>query len=360
MKHSEIRYLRLHNLLISNRRFKTISETVHWLGAVQAQDYTGAKWSLALRTAGSSEAKIEKAISEKTILRTWPMRGTLHFVAAQDAHWMLSLLAPRIIAGAAGRHRQLELNEKVFDQSFELLTSALQGGKQLTRAEIYALLENAGIATSGQRGIHIIGYLAMKKVLCHGTHSEKQPTYALLDEWVENPRKLDETESLAEISLCYFTSHGPASLNDFVWWTGLKISDARKGLNEVTSKLDSFDLAGTTYWYSPMDSDLSPGNNTFLLPGFDEYMLGYTDRSIILDKSHAEKIVPGNNGMFMPTIVIDGKVEGTWKKAVKKDKLQIDMYPFGKLTQIKKRRVEKQAELFAQYSGKAVSQVNWL
>ncbi|KAA0989968.1 winged helix DNA-binding domain-containing protein [Dyadobacter aurulentus] len=360
MTHNEIRYLRLHNLLISDQRFETVADAVRWLGAVQAQDYAGTKWSLALRTKENREADVEKAISDKVIVRTWPMRGTLHFVAAEDAHWILKLLAPRIIAGSAGRHRQLELNEKIFSQSHELLISALKGGKQLSRGEIYALLENAGISTAGQRGIHIVGHLARKQILCHGIHNDKQPTYALLDEWVPNPRILDESESLAEIAFRYFASHGPATLNDFVWWTGLKISDAKKGLNAVSHKLESIEVQSITYWHSPANVDLTSENKTFLLPGFDEYMLGYTDRSLILDKLHAGKIVPGNNGMFMPTIIVDGKVEGTWKKVIKKDTLQLDMYPFGKITQVKKRQVENQARKFSEYLDKNLSQINWL
>lgn len=360
MNHNEIRYLRLHNLLISDQRFQTVADVVRWLGAVQAQDYAGTKWSLALRTKGNRETDVERAIGDKAIVRTWPMRGTLHFVAAEDAHWILKLLAPRIIAGSAGRHRQLELNEKIFSQSQELLISALEGGKQLSRGEVYALLENAGISTAGQRGIHIVGHLARKQILCHGIHNDKQPTYALLDEWVPNPRTLDELESLAEIALRYFASHGPATLNDFVWWTGLKISDAKKGLNAVSNKLESIEVESTTYWYSPANVDLTSENKTFLLPGFDEYMLGYTDRSLILDKLHASKIVPGNNGMFMPTIIIDGKVEGTWKKVIKKDTLQLDMYPFGKITQVKKRQVENQARKFSEYLDKSLSQISWL
>lgn len=229
MTHNEIRHLRLHNLLISNQRFETVADAVRWLGAVQAQDYTGTKWSLAFRTKGNRETDVEKAISDKVIVRTWPMRGTLHFVAAEDAHWILKLLAPRIIVGSAGRHRQLELNEKIFSQSQELLISALEGGKQLSRGEIYALLESAGISTAGQRGIHIVGHLARKQILCLGIHNDKQPTYTLLDEWVSNPRILDESESLAEIAFRYFASHGPATLNDFVWWTGLKYLRQKKG-----------------------------------------------------------------------------------------------------------------------------------
>ncbi|WP_439557136.1 winged helix DNA-binding domain-containing protein [Dyadobacter sp.] len=356
----DIQNLRLRNLLLSNPRFNTPGETVHWLGAVQAQDHAGALFSIALRMQGGTQKSIEKAIAEKSIVRTWPMRGTLHFVAAEDAHWMLRLLTPRIISRSAGRYKQLELDDHVFAKSRDLIVSELLGGRQMTRAEVYALLENGGVSTGGQRGMHIINHLAQTRILCHGTHNEKQPTYTLLDEWVSSPRQLDETESIAEITLRYFTSHGPATLNDFVWWTGLKVSDAKLGLQLNAGKLHSMEVNGASYWYSQEQIEMGTAKATFLLPGFDEYMLGYTDRSIILEPAHWAKIIPGNNGMFMPTIVIDGKVEGTWKRTLKKDSVQLDMYPFKKIPLTKKRMLEGCAKEYGKYLAKNLSATNWL
>jgi hypothetical protein len=360
MTFKEICGLRLHNQLISDQRFNSPAEVVRWLGAVQAQDFTGAKWSVGLRLPGALDIDIENAIADKSIIRTWPMRGTLHFVAAEDARWLLKLLTPRIIARSAGRYKQLQLDDHIFGKSQDIVVNALKGNKQLTRGELYSILEEKGIATSDQRGIHILNHLAQNQIICHGSHNEKQPTYTLFDEWVMHSRDLDELESLAEITLRYFTSHGPATINDFVWWTGLKVSDAKKGLSSVTEKLTAVEVEGQTYWYSTTLPDLNTKSNCFLLPGFDEYMLGYTDRSLILDQKHWAKIVPGNNGMFMPTIIIDGKVEGTWKRSFKKGMLQMDMYPFGKLSDSRKKRIEVQAETFATYLSSKIAAVNWL
>jgi hypothetical protein len=354
----EIILLRLYNQQISHNPSHAPEQIVAWMGAIQAQDYAGAKWSLGLRLPKGTEADIDKAIARKAIVRTWPMRGTLHFIAADDVRWMLKLLTPRIIAGSAGRNRQLELDETIFNKSHDLLISAMEGGKQLMRSEVYAILENAGITTAGQRGIHIINYLAQKQVLCHGVHNEKQPTYALLDEWIPVSKNLEGGEALAELAQRYFKSHGPATLNDFVWWSGLKISDAKEALNAVMSSLERIECEGKTYWAETGHPEMNAIKSTFLLPGFDEYMLGYTDRTLILAAQHAGKIVPGNNGMFMPTIIVDGRVKGLWKRVLKKDKISIDIIPFEKFTKAKMKAITLEARKYGDYLGKSVSLVD--
>lgn len=194
---------------------------VAFFGAVHAQDYRGALWGVGQRVAGATEADVERALAERSIVRTWPMRGTLHFVAPDDVRWMLRLLAPRAIARAAGRHRQLGLDAATFAQSRDRLTAVLAGGNQLTRDAIYAELDRSGISTAGQRGIHILAQLAMEGVICFGARRSKQQTFALLDEWVPSSRMLEGDEALAELAARYFASHGPATLADFAWWSGL-------------------------------------------------------------------------------------------------------------------------------------------
>lgn len=354
----EIILLRLYNQQISHNPSKSPEEVVSWMGAIQAQDYAGAKWSLGLRLPNSREADIEEATARRAIVRTWPMRGTLHFVAADDVRWMLKLLTPRIIAGSAGRNRQLELDEKIFNKSRDLLIRAMEGGKQLMRSEVYTILENADITTAGQRGIHIINHLAQKQVLCHGVHNEKQPTYALLDEWIPASKNLEGKEALAELALRYFKSHGPATLNDFVWWSGLKISDAKEGLNAVLPRLERIEFDGKTYWCEALHPEINAIQSIFLLPGFDEYMLGYTDRTLILEAQHAGKIVPGNNGMFMPTIVVDGKVKGLWKRVPKKEKISIEILPFEKFIKAKIKLITTEAKKYGKYLGKSISLID--
>lgn len=351
MKAQEIIRLRLLNQKLSKNPKTTAAEIVSWFGAMQAQDFSGAKWSVGIRSKGMTENDLEKAIAEKQIIRTWPMRGTLHFVAPEDVRWLLSLLTPRIISGAAGRHRQLELDELTFSKSQDILEKELAGGKQLTRKEVYDLLDLNGISTEGQRGIHIINYLAMKQVLCHGAHQEKQPTYVLLDDWVPAGHKLSADESLHRIAMKYFQSHGPATLADFVWWTGLKMTDARLALNSVSGLLASSEYNDQKYWFSPDLPDRLPARNVSFLPGFDELMLGYTDRKLLVQEALLHKIVPGNNGMFMPTIVINGKVEGLWKRTLKKERVLIQLLPFDKIDDKYMDDVSLAASQFGKYLG---------
>lgn len=300
---------------------------------MQAQDYLGALWAIGLRLPGATEIDVEHALANRSIIRTWSMRGTLHFVAAADVRWMLELLTPRIIARAARRYQQLELNDMAFGHARDLFISALQGGKQLSRPAMYALLDAAGISTAGQRGTHILGRLAQEGLICFCTREGKQHTFALLNEWVPATKRLERDGALAELTTRYFTGHGPATLQDFVWWSGLNVSDARGGLEMAASLLVQETVNGTLYWgppNQPLARAASPA--VYLLPGFDEYMLGYRDRGASLDPLYTNRINPGGNGMFSPTIVVDGRVMGTWKRTLKKNTTVITASPFTPLS----------------------------
>lgn len=316
----DIAHQRLQNQHIARAMFEKPGDVVAWLGGVQAQDYLGALWAVGLRTLNVTEADIEQAIADRTIVRTWPMRGTLHFVAAADIRWILGLLTPRIVAGSARRFQQLDLDDAVFARSKKLFVKALQGNKQLTRGALYKLLEAAGISTASQRGLHILWRLAQDGIICFGAREGKQQTFALLDEWVPMAKTLKRDEALAELARRYFTSHGPATVQDFVWWTGLTTADAKTGLEMVKPKLAHEIVDDQTYWLPrnmPVVKDASP--TSYLLPGFDEYMVGYKDRSAVIAPAHSERVNPGSKGMLSPTIVLDGRIVGTWKRTFKKD-----------------------------------------
>lgn len=296
---------------------------VSGMGAVQAQDYLGALWAVGLRAPGTTEADIELALAERRIVRTWPLRGTLHFVAAADIRWILALAAPRAMAQAAGRLRQLELDEGVLAHSRDIVMAALHGGRRLTRAALYAQLESGGVSPAGQRGIHIIGRLAQEGLICFGARDGKQPTFVLLEEWVPAAKTLPREEAVAELTRRYFTSHGPATLHDFVWWSGLTRSDARAGLEMMQGYLVEEVIANQTYWRAASMPTLhlsSPAAH--LLPAFDEYLVGYQDRRAVLDPALVKRINAGG-GMLNPVIVIDGQVAGTWKRTLKKDTVTI-------------------------------------
>jgi hypothetical protein len=330
-------------------------EVVAWLGAMQAQDYLGALWAIGLRLPKATETDIAKAIADRTIVRTWPMRGTLHFVAAADVHWMLKFLTPRIIAGAARRRQQLELDDAIFARCEKVFVRALQGGNQVARDELLGSLQRARISVTGQRGYHILWRLAQEGLICFGAHQGKQPTFVLLDEWAPKTRSLERVEALAELARRYFISHGPATIHDFAWWSGLKVSEARAGIEMTAAHLASETIAGKVHWMSPGRLALRLASpRVHLLPGFDEYMLGYQDRSAALDPQYAQKIVPGSNGMFMPTLVINGRVAGTWKRVVKKKSVVITASPFASLNKTEIRALASAAERYGQFLNLAV------
>src|SRR5215207_8083432 len=228
---------RLRNQRIAGVGFERPGDVVAWMGAVQAQDYLGALWALGLRMKTATEEAVEQAIAERAIVRTWPMRGTLHFVAPADVRWMLELLTPRVLAGRKARYRQLELDQKDFDRSRDLLVRALEGDRQLTRDALYEKMEAAGISTGGQRGIHILQRLALDGLLCFAAREGKQPAFALLEEWVPAARMLDRDEALAALAERYFTSRGPATLQDFTWWSGLTVADAKTAIELAGPRL---------------------------------------------------------------------------------------------------------------------------
>ncbi len=335
-----IRY-RLYNQQITKTKFHRPEEIIEWQGAVQSQDYLGGLWGIGLRLPGSTLADIEKALTDRKIIRTWPMRGTLHFVPAGDARWMLELLAPRVIRRNARRYKELGLTEEIFERSKELFTKALEGGRQLTRDGLYKVLDSGGIDPDGQRGYHIVGHLAQKGVICFGSREGHQQTFVLLDEWVNdstdstdstdttdntNSKRLGRDEALAELARRYFTSHGPATLQDFVWWTGLTAADAKAGLETAMAKSHFMQevVDGKLYYFPAStlssitaisDKDRLP--IACLLPNYDEYMIGYKDRSAmfpVLPK------ISGSQGniAFNHTIIIDGIAVGGWRRESKR------------------------------------------
>jgi hypothetical protein len=343
---------RLLNQRIASPTHKAPSDVVASLGGIQAQDYSGALWAIGLRLPGATEADIKKAIADRTVIRTWAMRGTLHFVAAADARWILELLAPRMIARSLGRNRQLELTTAKFTRIEKILAQALQGGQTLTRGAAYELLERARISTSGQRGMHILWHLAQQRVICFGAHADKQPTFVLLDEWLPPVKKRERDEALAELARRYFSSHGPATLRDFVWWSGLNVSDARAGLEMASSHLVEQKVGGTVYWTShdtPATRQISTGMN--LLPSFDEFLVAYKDRSASLDPRHAPKITPGGNGMFMPAVVHQGRVVGAWKRAFEKNAVVVTASFFASPKKSEARALANAADRYSQFLG---------
>ncbi len=331
MTNLDIAHQRLHNQLITQPTFEKPGDVVQWLGAVQAQDYAAANWALGLRLQGVTSDAIEQAFADGALLRTHLMRPTWHFVSPADIRWILALTAPRVNVVNAHWYRKLELDDALFRCSNAVLAKALQGGKQLTRPQLMSVLKLAGLATDDvRRFTYLMMRAELDGIVCSGPRRGKQFTYALLDERAPQARTFDRDEALAELARRYFTSHGPATLPDFVWWSGLTGADARAGLAMVKSQFMHEVIDGQTYWFSPSAlpaKDLS--QTAYLLPNFDEYIVGYKDRSAVFDASRTNNDFNyQKNILFSHTIVVDGQIVGTWTRTLKKNTVVIEANPF--------------------------------
>ena len=287
MNISDVLRERLHNQKLSSSELENPADVVRWLGAVQAQDYGAAKWALALRMPNATHRQIEEAFNEGRIIRTHLLRPTWHFVVPEDIRWLLELTAPQVNRRSGSGYRMFELDAAVFKRSNKVLTNALRGGKHLTRAALKAALNKAGVAAdNGVRLAHIMLRAELDGIVCSGPRIGKHFTYALLEERVPPAKPLSRDEALAKLTRRYFRSHGPATLQDFVWWSGLTVADARHGIELAGEKETRI---------TPISNRIK--NLCHLLPAFDEYFVAY-------------KVREGGLG---PTIIIDGKVVGTWK-----------------------------------------------
>lgn len=358
----DVRRLRLASLGISAGLGESPEDVVRHLGAVQAQDYGQSLWALGLRMGAAgvgASARIddvEQAIADRRILRTWPMRGTIHFVPSEDAQWMLDLFAMRRPGWSV--YRKAGLDEEIFTRASEVVVDALQGGGRLTRKELYDRLEHADIDISGTphggRGLHILGYLSLQGLICFGPRHGKQPTFVLLKEWVPDQRQLSRDVAFAELTKRYFTSHGPATVKDFAWWSGMNLTEAKATVEAVGSQLVSEVVDGETYWRAPGESAHSDVFGTHLLPAFDEYVVGYKDRRAILAKHHRtvtiiRDIVPS------PTIVMNGLIVGTWKRTVAKNEIVVSFQEFEAFTSRQLKEFKNTVQRYGQFVNMPVS-----
>lgn len=309
---------------------------VAWLTAVQAQDLPGAVTSIALRSAGRSVEEVAAAFDAGRVVRTWPMRGTLHTVRAADAGWMVALMSPRPLAAAALRRKELGLDDAAVTRSRDLAEQALAGGGALTRAEMLAVWQAAGLPVDAGRGYHLLSHLAQIGVLCQGPVRGKEQAFVLLAEWVDRPRRLGRDEGLAELALRYLRSHGPATQTDLARWSGLGVKDVRSGVAAVADQLEELSVDGVSYLLDPgtherLADHREQAESVHLLPGFDEMVLGYADRSMTVPPEHAERIVPGRNGVFRPTVLDAGVAVGTWRAVGTGARRRIEVEPFAAL-----------------------------
>lgn len=316
--------LRLMNQKIHYNSFKTPEALVTHLGAVQAQDYPMSKWALGLRLGNTNDTAIEAALDAGELVRTHVLRPTWHIVSGQDVRWMLALSGKHIKASAASRDRDLGIDAALYTRTNDLIAKALEGGKHLTREEVMQELEKGGVPTNSSRAVHFMMSAEVDGIVCNGIMRGKQHTYALLDEKVKPGPMLSREEALTALAERYFSSHAPATLADFHWWSGLPMPDARKGLESIKSQLHSFEHAGQMYYMAePLDLNLVRQASVLFLPAFDEYTVSYKDRSTVFDPQWHKTAIT-SNGIFKPIIVVNGLVVGIWKRTVQKNKVVVE------------------------------------
>lgn len=353
----DARAIRMANLLLTRRAGQPTDVTgvVEWFGAMQAQDVSSGLWSLGARLPAHTRADILDQMESRAVLRTWPMRGTIHFIPSRDAHWMLELTARRSFQATETRWAAWGLDAATVDKSIDLLAAALAGGKRLTRTDALEVLARAGVDTSRQRGYHILAAASIHGVVCIAPHVGKDPTFVLLDDWAADRNVPDRDESLAILARRYFASHGPATERDFAGWTGLNLTDARRGI--AAQGLATVRVDGTPMLVHPADLDAIPGHDEIaVLPAFDEYLLGYKDRALMATPQQLAAIVPGNNGVFQPTVVQRGKVIALWKRTTGKTGTTITVNPFGR---VPKQRIVSAFDAYARYLEHPV-RVRWM
>ena len=344
-----ISLLRFQNQQLLAPNFTTPLQLVQWFGAVQAQEYLPSQWALGQRLPSKTgDIDIKQALMDRQIVRTWPMRGTIHYVPAEDAAWMTALTARRINKKYKTMRIKMELTQDIIEAAKPILTTILKDGAHLIRAEIYQALADGGIPNAKKFGPFILTYWAQEGLLCFGTYRDKQPTFTLLDTWVLYSRNLTQNEALLELTKRYFQSHGPATLHDFAWWSGLTIKEARQGIELASTFLMPHDYNAKQY-FTAASLDITPKEAplpTRLLPCFDEYTVAYKDRSIAVD---AEHLIEYGYGVSWNNVIINGRIAGAWSRTIKKDEVEIHIKPVRPFSKKECDELEYEAHRYAQF-----------
>lgn len=348
MQSSDILRIRLHNQLLNGSHFSRPEEIVAHMGAMQSQAFEMAKWGIGVRLPGSTSRSIEEAINQGKIIRTHILRPTWHFVSASDIHWMLDLSVPRLKPVYDSYHRMTGVDKEQVIKVTRIVERVLSDHNCLTRQELADRVQAEGIPADNRLMTHAMGEAEIEKIVCNGPVKGNKQTYALLQEWVPGKNTLSKDESLERLARAFFTSHAPATLQDFVWWSGMLTSDARKAIAAISHDFISETVNGRTFLFH-RDTQLTTSEDTsaLLLPAFDEFIVSYKDREEILEKELHRKIIT-KTGVFSPTIMHNGYVIGSWKKG----KAGADLSFFEKTDKKTSSLFEKAIQRYKEYIGK--------
>ncbi len=344
-----------------NVNLNSPKQVLESMGAMQAQDYTASLWAIGLRCKeGITVTDIEKAINERKIARTWLMRGTIHFAASKDIRWMMKLFAPRLLRTAIMRDQHLGLSNKTVEKTKALFYIALKREKQLTRKEMYKVLEKGGVPSKNNLGYHMLYRAAWDGLICFGPYSGNEQTFVLMDDHIKERHALSAEQANAELAKRYFISHGPATIRDYVWWSGLTVKDAKTGIEKVRQSIKEEIIDGKAYYMSKKITNSDNGKSVHLLPAFDEYLVSYADREAMLGNPQMQRALNGtskagkvsiihSNGIFVPVIVFDGEVVGTWSRKIVKKKMIITLKLYAKFDKDRIREAKEDAERYGNF-----------
>jgi Winged helix DNA-binding domain len=314
MTTNEIIQSRLINQQIAYSRCSEPAELISWLAAMQAQEYPMAKWAVGLRLKDISDSRIEEDFNRGSILRTHMLRPTWHFVTPADIRWILSLSSPTVHAFNAYYYRQTELDAKLLSTAMKSLQKMLAGKNFLNRVEIHALLEKDKIKAKGLRFGLILMFAELEALICSGPRIGKQFTYALLEERTDSSLAFQPKDPLSELTTRYFSARGPATARDFMWWSGLKAAQVKKGINSLPGTFKSEIFQGQEYIFQPINHNAGRKmQSSFLLPDYDEYGISYKNRDAYTPRS-GEAPLRKLNSSFKHYLVIHGRIGGKWKR----------------------------------------------
>lgn len=350
---AEIARLRIARQRLVGEPFETPEAVVRWLGAMQAQEYAYAKWAIGLRSTGLTDSNVDRALADGRLLRTHILRPTWHFVTPEDIRWLLPLSAPRVHQQNAPIYRRTGLDDETHARSRQIMVAALRDGNHLTRRELGEHLRQGGVDPGDTlRLAYIVMHAELEGVVVSGGRRGKQFTYALLDERAPAGTACDRDTALGELVKRYVTSRGPVTLRDFVAWSGMTLTDARRGVEVAGADLRQETIGGTDYWLpaaQPPVASSSPA--THLLPVYDEYIMGYRDRSAAFAALRAAGIDVTQQAAFDHTIAVDGQLVGTWKRTIARNAIQMEVQQFVQLSEGQPQAVAAMAERYGRFVG---------
>jgi hypothetical protein len=345
--------LRLNNQQLIHSKFDQPGDLVKWMGAVQAQDFFGSLWAINIRlNEFLKEADVEKAIVDKTIVRSWPMRGTLHFCAPEDLRWMIKYLTPRVFARYKSILEKDGIDNAVRTKAKKVFAKILEGGNQLTRDEMYQALEKAKVSTKGTRGLHLLGTAAQDGLICFGPRAGKQHTFVLVDEWISSNASMpSKEEAMAELARRYVRSHGPVVVEDFAWWAGLNKGEANAAFQSIANELETAVVNEKEFWLDPASAEAKPKpGKAYLLPTYDEYGIAYKNRDEFIHNDEYRLV----GGLFTSAIMMNGKMIGTWRRVLEKKSVHVEFKPFQKFTTAQKKAIQTDVKRYGKFLSQPV------